>query len=217
MKKIVVMLTKFPEAWNVKTRLAKDIWFDKSAQVQEIFIKNLLNNNYFNLDKKYDFKVCLKERYKINDFVNKFWVKNEDIFFPIWDDLWSVMSSIFKKTIWNYEEVLLIWSDIPLLQDIDFKKAFTILENKDFVLWKAIDWWYYLVWMKDLNTYIFDDIIYSTPWVLDETVFKIVNNSNSYWLLIEKRDIDELSDIIEEAKIDKSWFFKTVISKINEK
>ncbi|MDP2090447.1 MAG: TIGR04282 family arsenosugar biosynthesis glycosyltransferase [Candidatus Gracilibacteria bacterium] len=217
MKKIVVMLTKFPEAGNVKTRLAKDIGFDKSAQVQEIFIKNLLNNNYFNLDKKYDFKVCLKERYKINDFVNKFGVKNEDIFFPIGDDLGSVMSSIFKKTIGNYEEVLLIGSDIPLLQDIDFKKAFTILENKDFVLGKAIDGGYYLVGMKDLNTYIFDDIIYSTPGVLDETVFKIVNNSNSYGLLIEKRDIDELSDIIEEAKIDKSGFFKTVISKINEK
>ena len=217
MKKLVVLLTKYPEPWKVKTRLAKEIWFEKSAFVQEMFIKNILKNNYFTSDREYDFKICLKEKEKIDEFVNDFWIENDDIFFPEWEDLWKVMTSIFEQTLWNYESVLLIWSDIPLLKKFDFLSSFGILKNNDFVLWRAIDWGYYLVWMKQLKTYIFDDIVFSTNKVFDETIYKIEKNNDNFWLIDEKRDIDELIDIFEEAKIDNTWFFKTIIEKINEK
>lgn len=216
-KKLLVMLTKYPEQWKVKTRLAKDIWFEEAAMVQEMFIKNILKNNYFSLDRDYDFKICLKEKEKSIDFINMFWVKKEDIFFPKWDDLWQVMTSIFNQTLWIYESVLLIWSDIPLLEKSNFIDAFEALYKNDFVIWKAIDWGYYLIGMKELNTYIFNDIVFSTNEVFDNTIYKIRKHNNSFWLIEEKRDIDELNDLLEEKKIDDTWFFKTVIDKINEK
>lgn len=217
MKKLVVLLTKYPEPWKVKTRLAKDIWFEKSAMVQELFIQNILKNNYFSTNKEYDFKIFLKEKEKIDEFINDFWIENDDIFSPEWVDLWKVMVSIFKQTVWKYDNVILIWSDIPLLKKLDFLSAFDKLKNNDFVLWRAVDWGYYLVGMKELKTYIFDDIVFSTSTVFDETTCKIKKNNDSFWLVDEKRDIDELNDIIEEAKIDNTWFFNTVIEKINEK
>lgn len=217
MKKLVVLLTKYPEPWKVKTRLAKDIWFEKSAMVQELFIQNILKNNYFSTNKEYDFKIFLKEKEKIDEFINDFWIENDDIFFPEWDDLWLVMTSVFKQTLWIYDSVILVWSDIPLLKKNDFLKAFDVLKNKDIVLWRALDWGYYLVWMKKTKTYIFDNIVFSTSTVFDETTCKIEKNNDSFWLVDEKRDIDELNDIIEELKIDNTWFFNTVIEKINEK
>jgi glycosyltransferase A (GT-A) superfamily protein (DUF2064 family) len=157
----------------------------------------------------------LKEKHKINDFTKHFYVKNEDIFSPVWDDLWEVMSDIFKQNIWKYESVILVWSDIPLLNKTDFLGAFKVLKYKDIVLWKAHDWGYYLVGMNKLNTYIFEDIVFSTKKVFDETVCKIKKQNQTVWLIDEKRDIDELSDIIEEEKIDKTWFFKEIIEIIN--
>jgi hypothetical protein len=48
-----------------------------------MFIKNILKNNYFKAVKDYEFKICLKEKHKINDFTKHFYVKNEDIFSPV--------------------------------------------------------------------------------------------------------------------------------------
>lgn len=217
MNKLVIVLTKYPEAWKVKTRLAKDIWFDKSAKIQELFIENILKNNYFKENSKYNFKIYLKEKEKTQDFIKIFWIKKDDIFSPEWENLWEVMNSIFEKSLVKYEEVILIWSDIPLIKSEDFLKAFEILKEKDFVLWPALDWWYYLIWMKNLNSYLFEDIIFSTNTVLDETIFKIQNNWGSFGLLKQKRDIDELNDIIEEEKIDKTWFFENIVNLIREK
>lgn len=217
MKKLVVVLTKYPESWKVKTRLAKDIWFKKSAKVQKLFIKNILNNNYFKQSNSYDFKICLKESEKINDFVKDFWVKKYDIFSPDWEDLWKVMISIFEKSLLKYEEVILIWSDIPLLNKDNFLNAFDVLANNDFVLWPALDWGYYLIWMKKLKSYIFENIVFSTIKVLNETIKKIQKQWDSFVLLEQKRDIDELDDLIEESKVDQTWFFKTIINIIDEK
>lgn len=216
-KNLLVILTKYPETWKVKTRLAKKIWFEKSAMIQELFIKNLLKNNYNEKHYDYEVKICLKEREKIVDFIKKFWIRKKDIFFPKWTDLWKVMSSIFEQTLLKYEKVILIWSDIPLLNKKDFFDGFNKLENNNFVIWKAIDWWYYLIWMKQLNTYIFENIEFSTSKVFEKTISKIKKNNHNYWLINEKRDIDEYEDLIEESKNDKTWFFKKIIEKINEK
>ncbi|MDD2870428.1 MAG: TIGR04282 family arsenosugar biosynthesis glycosyltransferase [Candidatus Gracilibacteria bacterium] len=217
MKNLVVLLTKYPDPGKVKTRLAKDIGFEKSAQIQELFIKNILKNNYFNTNREYDFKICLKEREKLNNFVIKFGTNQDDMFFPEGEDLGRVMESIFKQTIGKYDKVILIGSDIPLLNNMEFDIAFHILNSKNFVFGKALDGGYYLVGMSELKTYIFEDIIFSTSSVFDETKDKIEKNNDSFGLIDEKRDIDVFIDIIEEEKIDNTGFFKTIIDKINEK
>ena len=169
MKNLVVMLTKFPEKWKVKTRLAKEIWFTKATLVQEKFIRHILKNNYFRKNYKYDFKICLKEKDKIDDFIKLFKVDRDDIFSPLWDDLWEVMKSIFEITLTKnppltrggaqraegFSKVILVWSDIPLLNNIDFDKAFGKLEKRDIVLWKARITSYNVCYTKLLRQPIF--------------------------------------------------------------
>lgn len=209
MKKIVICLTKYPEKWKVKTRLAKSIGEDNAKEIQREFIKNIAKLNY-KKKRDYDFVFCLKPYEKKDLFEKEFLVEKKDIFKTKWDWLWEVMKNIFLDFLKNYEQVILIWSDIPFLKENIFKKAFKKLEKNDIVLWKTYDWWYYLVWMKKDNTEIFEDIVFSTKEVFRETINKAKKLKLKVWLIDKKRDIDEIEDLKKEEKIDKSWFIKNL-------
>lgn len=209
--KLVVCVGKYPIIWKVKTRLWKEIWMTKAALIQRKFLEELINNNY-RKSENYDFKICLMPIEKSEDFEKEFWVNKEDIFASEWKDLGSVMNNIFVY--WfekQYDEIILIWSDLATLNEKDFNSWFEVLKQKDIVLWEALDWGYYIVWMKKIQEKIFQDIIYSTETVLEETIEKCKENNLSYWILEWKMDIDTLEDLKWEVKNDETGFYKKII------
>jgi glycosyltransferase A (GT-A) superfamily protein (DUF2064 family) len=56
--------------------------------------------------------------------------------------------------------------------------------------------------MKQLHKDIFQDIVYSTETVLEETCVKCRESGLRYTLLKAKMDIDTYEDLAEEAKKD---------------
>lgn len=208
-KNLLIFLTKFPEEGKVKTRLWKSIWAKKASDIQALFIKKILKNNYSN--KNYDFKVWLKWKENIKLFSSYFWLDKNNIFSQLWEGLGDIMDNAIKYWLKDYKRVIIIGSDIPLLDQRDFKHWFDILRERDTVIWKANDWWYYLIWMKKNNKDLFKDIVYSTNTVFDETIEKISNNNLTYLLLDEKIDIDTLDDLILASKQDKTWFLTEIL------
>jgi len=212
--KVIVFLTKYPEIWKVKTRLGKIIWNEKAAEIQKKFINKFLNHNYFIKNKIYDVKLCLQPFEKTDTFSLEFWVNKSDIFSVSSWELWIVMSDIFKYWLNKYREVILIGSDIPCILDNDFNKWFNLLKSNDIVIWPTYDWWYYLIWMKKHNTFLFENIIYSTKTVFDETILKAKNKNLSFGILDKKQDVDTYNDLIKVVKDDKSWFFDEILGGI---
>lgn len=210
-KKLVVILTKFPEICKVKTRLAKDIWFEKATYIQSEFIKKLIEINYIK-NNLYDLIFCLNPSNKTNDFSSLFNISTNDIFSVEWNDLWIIMSNIFDYWLIDYDEVVLVGSDIPKLNFEDFRLAFDMLNHKDVALWPTFDWWYYLIWMKTCNKELFQNIIYSTETVLDETIEKCKINNLTFSLLEKKNDIDTYNDLLEESKKENDWFYKNLLN-----
>lgn len=209
--KLVIVLAKFPEAWKVKTRLAKTIWFKKASDIQKLFIDEILKNNYFKHNNDYDINICISPSEQNTNFIKLFWVESHSIFSVDKWELWNVMSDIFKYWLTKYEEVILVGSDIPQINCIDFLEWFKVLKDNDIVLWPTFDWGYFLIWMKNNNTILFKDIVYSTETVLNETIKKCINNNLTYWLLEKKLDIDTYEDLILATKNDKSGFYSKLI------
>lgn len=215
--KLVVCVWKYPVAGKVKTRLWKKIGMEKAALIQRKFLEELIKNNY-NKEKKYDFLICLLPIEKAEDFEKEFWVKAEDILASQGNDLGAMMTNIFIHGFdLKYKEIILIWSDLATLDSTDFNAWFDVLQNNDIVLWEALDGGFYLVWMKQLQEKIFQDIVYSTETVLAETVEKCRENKLSYDILEWKMDIDTYEDLVEETSRDTTWFYKNIIKIIDEK
>ena len=95
----------------------------------------------------------------------------------------------------EYRNVVLIGSDLPLINKKDIEVAFDILETKDIVISPTYDGGYYLIGMKEENKDIFN-IRYSTSSVFEETIDKIKNKGKSYGKGNIQLDIDDKDDFL---------------------
>jgi rSAM/selenodomain-associated transferase 1 len=95
-----------------------------------------------------------------------------------------------------HTKAVIIGSDCPLLSSSILKESFIALDTNDVVLGPAMDGGYYLFGCKNLYTSVFDDIQWSSPSVLEQTIEKIIAASLRYHLLTPLSDIDTEEDWI---------------------
>ena len=100
----------------------------------------------------------------------------------------------------RYNKVILIGSDLPLINREDIELAFNILEEKDMVLSPTYDGGYYLIGMKEENQDIFN-MKYSTSSVFQETLEKIKKEGRSYGEGNIQLDIDDRDDFLKLYEI----------------
>jgi rSAM/selenodomain-associated transferase 1 len=93
-----------------------------------------------------------------------------------------------------HSKAVVIGSDCPSLSASILRESFTILDTYDIVLGPAMDGGYYLLGCKKLYETIFDDIQWSTPHVLAQTIEKIIAANLTYCLLTPLSDIDTEED-----------------------
>jgi len=90
---------------------------------------------------------------------------------------------------------ILIGADCPALSADDLEKAFDLLDRgTEVVLGPAEDGGYYLIGMSGLHPFVFTDVPWSTPAVLDLTKARLKSRQVKWQCLTTHRDLDTPDD-----------------------
>lgn len=186
-KNVLIIFTRIPEAGKTKTRLQKKLSMEECANLHKCFLKDIydrfINLNDINIIIYYtaegDLNILKKIFYKENAYIEQCGNNiNERMYNSIKDTLNS-----------KYDKCVLIGTDIPEINEEDIIKAFSLLDNNDFVFGPSYDGGYYLVGMKEIN-----DIFKSDN--LKDIINFLESNNLKYGLISEKYDIDEYEDLV---------------------
>jgi rSAM/selenodomain-associated transferase 1 len=193
----LTLLTKFPQAGKVKTRLAKLIGEEKAAKWQKRILHHLLENiEEFEKQTGDLLKVYLKPIEKRDKFCKIFNLDQDKIYQQPEGNIGKTMNLVFKKELENNNKVALIGSDTPTINKKTLSKTFTKLNSSNnIVLGPSTDGGYYLIAMKNYYPEIFQNVRWSNPQTLKDTLRQAEKQNISYHLLDEFTDIDTIEDL----------------------
>jgi uncharacterized protein len=187
---ILIIFYKNPVQGKVKTRLAATIGADKAFEVYKAMVERI-----HSISQKIEVdKIVYHSDQIIKDDIWNSLFKKE---IQRGDDLGEKMMNAFKDVFGlGYSKAVLIGTDVPSLTEHILNDAFNKLDNNDIVIGPAYDGGYYLIGMKSIQTFLFQNIEWSTTKVLAQTISKIESHNLSYSLLPRLHDIDEEKDLI---------------------
>ncbi|NJL76489.1 MAG: glycosyltransferase [Saprospiraceae bacterium] len=110
------------------------------------------------------------------------------------DELGSKMHNAFVDALTHHRKAVIIGSDCATLETIHIQKAFEELEQHDVVIGPSTDGGYYLLGIKQVAGFLFENMVWSTETVLEETLKRVSQAGKSYYLLPELTDIDYWED-----------------------
>ena len=195
----IIFFTRIPTIGKTKTRLEPFINRDLCVDLQTAFIKDIYKNIK---DMGIDIIVSYSDHGDLEVLKN---IISDDVHYlkQRGKDLGEKMINAISFGLKRYKKIILIGSDLPLLNKEDIKIGFKTLKTKDTVISKTYDGGYYLIGMKDLNKEIFN-IKYSTSLVFEETMDKIksigktVGEGNIQLDIDDKDDFLRLYEILKE-------------------
>jgi len=94
------------------------------------------------------------------------------------------------------KKVIIIGSDCPYLSSFLIMEAFEALKKTDFVIGPTFDGGYYLLGMNQFVPSVFEDVNWSTEYVIQKTLDNIVEQGCTFLLLPTLHDIDTEADWI---------------------
>lgn len=172
----------------VKTRLAADVG-DEAA----LNIYNFLLGHTVSVTR--DLDVVKQVHYSEEIVLNDIW--DNDIYnkkLQRGEGLGERMQYAFEDGFRNgYENIIIIGSDLLDLCREDLEKAFSLLQDNDFVIGPAEDGGYYLLGMKRVFPQIFQHKKWGTSSVFQETVKDLREEDVAY--LEYRNDVDVYGDI----------------------
>lgn len=181
-----MVLMKNPVKGKVKTRLAATTGEDKALAIYNLLLKQTksivseLNN-------------CEIAIF-YSDFINHndLWVKGSNLkYLQSGNNLGERMNNAFEVSFKNdYEKIIIIGTDCYEITTEIIENGFLALTKNDIVIGPATDGGYYLLGMKRLHHKLFENILWSTPNVLTDTVQILIALELTYDLLPELSDID---------------------------
>jgi len=190
MRNVLLIFIKNPEAGNVKTRLAKSIGALEALQVYE----KLLAKTFAAAGKS-----TVRRQVWYSSFIdNEDDVSTETFekYLQTGSDLGERMKSAFRQA---FEEgadnVVIIGSDCPDLDETILEVAFDKLETCDLVIGPSEDGGYYLLGMNRFYEALFRDVEWSTESVLTSTIDNATTIGLSISRLPVLNDIDTLEDL----------------------
>lgn len=182
----LIIFAKNPELGKVKTRLAKSVG-DEAAL--DIYNQLIAYTQEQTAQAGVDLVVYYTEHLDEHDnwlhAIKKVQTSG---------NLGNRMATAFQAELEKYERVCIIGTDCAELTTTIIRKAFSMLEDNDFVLGPANDGGYYLLGMKSFERSLFGGIDWSTNKVLNQTIETISELDRSYALLPELVDVDTIED-----------------------
>jgi len=119
----------------------------------------------------------------------------------------------------GYERVAVIGSDCIGMDQEYIEDVFAKLDAHDFVIGPCTDGGYFLLATKRNAPWLFENVAWSTPAVLETTLDKIEAREQNVFQLEEKMDIDTLEDLIafKDALPEEHFLSKKVNQMILER
>lgn len=191
----LAVMVKAPRPGEVKTRLVPPLTNVEACGLYEAFLKDIA----LRLKSLSDIDIHIfftpeDSQEQVSSIFNAY-----NSFIPqSGDDLGRRLESAFE-VLFNdgYEDVAIIGSDSPDLPLEYIEDAFSCLNSEDaeLVLGPARDGGYYLVAMRGRHYAILNEINWSTPDVLDETLKRARSEGIKTTLVSEWYDIDTVEDL----------------------
>lgn len=211
MKKAVVCLAEYPEPWKVKKQLAFDIWITDAAKVQANFLRKILKNHKNSWE--YDFFVTLLWKNKIQRFLEKYEFNKSNILIPKGKTLGQIMKNTFSDLFQEYDQVVIIGTDVPTVDKKTIAQAFKQLQNKDLVLWPTQQGKSYLVGAKAIKEDVFQNFCNNPNSSIERMMLQADKHDISFSLLEEKRLIDSYKDLLSAAIHNK--YYQGIVSMVD--
>ncbi len=196
MKHALIIFVRNPELGKVKTRLAATIGNEKALLIYKELLQHTFNISsetnaakfifYFNEPEENDIWDAEGFTKKVQSPGNLGY-KMKDAFTHLFND--------------GYEKIVIIGSDCFELTTIIIEEAFTLLEKNVAVIGPANDGGYYLLGLKKMLPYIFENKQWSTQHVYDETINDLTKNNISFHALINLTDVDTEEDWLKTKEI----------------
>lgn len=185
----LIIFVKNPVLGKVKTRLAAGIGNEKAL---EIYLQLL------ELTRKIAEKAnCTRHVFYSDEIENDGW--DDDKFnkhVQEGDDLGERMKNAFEKVFaLGAKKAVIIGSDCPQLTSEIVVESFRILNENDVVIGPAEDGGYYLLGMKNLHAFLFENKEWSTDSVFKDTVMDVAKNQLNYGRSPQLSDLDTVQDL----------------------
>ena len=186
----LIIIAKYPEEKNVKTRLKGSMPDEKRLDLYVSMLENTLNKlkSVPGVD---TFIAYAPETGK--DYFKRFGVGL--ILLPEGDlgvRMFHSFREVFKA---GYHRAALVGADIPDLSSTIILKAFALLSLNDIVYGPAVDGGYYLVGMRKLIKEIFEDVPWSSDQTLNRSIEKARQSGYSLALTETLSDVDTIDDV----------------------
>ena len=199
----VLLFVKYPEAGNVKTRLAKVVGDDIAANLYRHFVQDMvqeLRNVTGTL------RICYApaqdsagEKTEHSDETYRSWLGADyEYRAQSGADLGQRMKNAFAEAFADgFEQVVLMGSDIPDFPAELVEKTLLDLDRKEAALGPAFDGGYYLIGFRRdaFMPEVFDDVAWSTQQVFSVTSERMSRRGLEVIRLPEWNDVDTIWDL----------------------
>ena len=192
MKNLLILFIKYPEPGRVKTRLGREIGYERSARLYEQLVKQQILD--LTCD-SYDLACYVDDSRPIDQYRSKFG-SNLNFFLQQGENLGERMVRAIEESFdRQYARVVLMGSDIPLVNRSDATVFFNHLLTHQMVIGPARDGGYYMIgFQRGIPVRpLFENIAWSTPDVFKTTLAR----ASDLRVKLEKPwfDIDTLEDL----------------------
>ncbi|MFB2917962.1 MULTISPECIES: TIGR04282 family arsenosugar biosynthesis glycosyltransferase [Aerosakkonema] len=195
MKQCLILFTRYPEPGKAKTRLIPVLGAEGAANLHRQMTENAIAQ--IKKLQSSDF-LSVEVHFTGGNFpLMQEWLGNEITYRQQAEgDIGFRMASAFQTAFSNnIDNVIIIGSDCPALNDQILAQAFQALQQHDLVLGPATDGGYYLIGLRHFIPQLFTDISWSTSEVFRQTV-EIADRLNlAAAYLTELSDVDRPEDL----------------------
>jgi rSAM/selenodomain-associated transferase 1 len=191
-KRLIIQFAKLPIAGQVKTRLIPLLGADAACALHTQLMGRTLSLLqgvpcadqvlYLAGDSAHE---------SLND-----WKNRSSIAWQQGDDLGERMSHALAEGLREYDQVLLVGSDCPVLTLEVIEQAFGALVHNDMVYCPAEDGGYVLVGAKQLTTDAFENIDWGTDQVMAQSIKQLNRVNTRFALLNSLWDVDRPEDVL---------------------
>ncbi len=189
MSKAIITFVKNPVIGTVKTRLAKTIGDQRALEVYlELcnYTKRVVGSVDADVHVFYASEIIDNDIWSGQSFHKKL---------QKGDDLGERMNHAFGNLLADYDKVVIVGSDCPQLTKSHIDTAFNSLDETDVVIGPTFDGGYYLLGMKQLQAFLFNDMKWSTDEVFSTSLIRIFEHQRTLTQLQKLSDVDVEDDL----------------------
>ena len=198
MKRCLIMMAKYPEPGQVKTRLAAEIGAGHAAELSKRFILDLLQT-LSSLDWEIQMALYPWERKaEMSAVVGEKYVLVPQRGRDLGERMGQVFIQLFAEA---FQEIIMIGTDAPDLPAEFVVEAFSALADHDAVLGPACDGGYYLIGFRRgvFSPQLLDGLPWSMPEIFVQQLKRLREQNLQVYILPPWQDMDTLADLKKMA------------------